>query len=385
MMRKTVLVAGASGVVGRAAIRHFARCDGWDVIGVSRRIPEQVPGARLFNLDLADVEACADLMSRVGADVTHLVFAAQYEAPGLADGWFDAQAIDLNRRMLTNLFEPLAAHATGLEHVSLMQGSKAYGMHDPSLFEQIRVPLRERDPRLEHPNFYFVQQGYLEALQKQGGWGLTVLRPTIIYGDAPGANMNAIRPIAVYAALEREKGRVLHYPGTTYDQPFREAADADLVAAALGWAAGSPGATDGVFNLTNGDTFLWRNVWQAVAKAFDMEAGEHRPMSFAEDLPAREAEWAALVDKYGLAAPRSLVEHIGANSLLYADWMLGGVPGVVAPLNSTIAIRQAGFNGCIDTEDMFHKWFLRVQADGVVPDHRPANSVRTSPALEDVP
>ena len=153
MMRKTVLVAGASGVVGRAAIRHFARCDGWDVIGVSRRIPEQVPGARLFNLDLADVEACADLMSRVGADVTHLVFAAQYEAPGLADGWSDAQAIDLNRRMLTNLFEPLAAHATGLEHVSLMQGSKAYGMHDPSLFEQIRVPLRELLPQLDPARF----------------------------------------------------------------------------------------------------------------------------------------------------------------------------------------------------------------------------------------
>lgn len=98
-----------------------------------------------------------------------------------------------------------------------------------------------------------------------------------------------------------------------------------------------------------------------------MEPGEHRPVMLAESLPAREDEWAALVSKHGLDAPASVEEYCGANSLLYSDWMLGAIPGVAAPLNSTIAVRQAGFHACIGTEDMFVKWFTRVQERGVVP------------------
>src|SRR5262245_29485365 len=35
-----VLVAGASGLVGYAAIRHFLTLPGWQVVGISRRVPE---------------------------------------------------------------------------------------------------------------------------------------------------------------------------------------------------------------------------------------------------------------------------------------------------------------------------------------------------------
>jgi NAD dependent epimerase/dehydratase family len=39
MAKRTVLVAGASGLVGSAAVRHFAQLPDWEVIGVSRRPP----------------------------------------------------------------------------------------------------------------------------------------------------------------------------------------------------------------------------------------------------------------------------------------------------------------------------------------------------------
>src|SRR5438067_539925 len=83
--------------------------------------------------------------------VAHLVFAAQYEAPGMVSGWFDPDAIARNQRMMRNLVGPLLAAAPRLEHVSLLQGSKAYGIHHPELAARVRTPLRERDPRLEHP------------------------------------------------------------------------------------------------------------------------------------------------------------------------------------------------------------------------------------------
>jgi nucleoside-diphosphate-sugar epimerase len=367
-MSKAVLVAGASGLVGNAALRRFA-ADGYETIGVSRRAPLVSDGATVVPLDLTDAEACAHFAGEYGARITHVVYAAQYEAPGLAPGWFDEEAITRNGAMLANLMTPLLAVARDLEHVSLLQGSKAYGMHHPDLLNKIRTPLRERDPRLDHPNFYFRQEDWLKA--HQGPWALTVWRPTVVYGDAPGVNMNALRGIAVYAALERAAGeQTLDYPGGTYDQPFQEAIDVDLLASALAWAARSAGARDRIFNVTNGDTFTWRHTWPAVCHAFGMQPGEHRPQELAAELPKRDHEWAALVDRHELNAARSIVEHCGANSLLYTDWMLGAIEGVAAPLNSTIAIRQAGFTECADTEDMFVRWMTHLQETGVVPASR---------------
>ena len=47
MSEKKVLVAGASGLVGFAAIKHFSQLPDWNAVGVSRRIP---PGLEKANL-----------------------------------------------------------------------------------------------------------------------------------------------------------------------------------------------------------------------------------------------------------------------------------------------------------------------------------------------
>jgi hypothetical protein len=102
-----------------------------------------------------------------------------------------------------------------------------------------------------------------------------------------------------------------------------------------------------------------------------MEPGESRPISLAAELPARADEWAAIVDRYALRAPRDLLQFVGYNSLVYADVMLAGAARPTTPiLNSTVAIRQAGFHECMDTEDMFRKWFSTLVARRILP---PAN------------
>src|SRR4029450_10857011 len=95
-------------------------------------------------------------------DVTHVVYAAVNEQPGLEAGWKDRAQMRLNLSMPENLFVPLAA-ASGLQHVSLLQGTKAYGAH----LGRIAVPARERAPRHPHENFYLLQTDYLRA-QQQG-------------------------------------------------------------------------------------------------------------------------------------------------------------------------------------------------------------------------
>jgi nucleoside-diphosphate-sugar epimerase len=365
--QQTVLVAGASGLIGQAAAGEFARRCGWRVIAASRRRPPLDEGAEWIELDLSDAAACASVAHRLDA-VTHLVYAAVHEVPGLSPGWFDDEIIDRNAAMLRNLLEPLSVPA-GLRHISLLQGTKAYGLHHPSIgAARVHNPLRERDPRLPHPNFYFRQEEYLRERQAAGGWGLSIFRPTVVYGEATGNNMNLIPVIGAWAALLRENGEPLHFPGRQLSAQLKEAVDAELVARALVWAAEAPLASEGTFNLTNGDTFLWQNAWPAIADTFDMAAGEHRPVLLAHELPARSEQWAALVDRHRLHAPRDILEFVGYNSLVYADQLLAGHDPAEGPvLNSTIAVRQAGFAECMDTEDMFRNIFGRLRERRVLP------------------
>ena len=368
-MAKRVLIAGASGLVGYAAVRHFATLPGWEAVGVSRRVPAGLPAeAELLSVDLLDAEACERVFGAM-SDVTHLVYAALQEVPGLMPGWVDPGVIERNAGMLRNLFEPLSRAASNLEHVSLLHGTKAYGLHHPSVGAKgVKVPLREREPRRDHPNFYFEQEDYLRARQAEGGWELTTWRPTVIYGDAPGNNMNPIPVIGAYAALLREEGKPLDFPGRPGAPTLREAVDADLVAHALSWATEEPKAWGGTFNLTNGDVFMWENVWPAIAETLGMEAGDPHELSLVEEMPKQQDGWASLVERHGLTSPADLVEYCGYNSLIYADTVLGAPNRPPLPiLNSTIAVRQAGFTECMDTEDMFRKWFSRLQETGAIP------------------
>ena len=134
----TVLIAGASGLVGFAAAKHFASLPGWKVVAISRRKPDGLEGVDLVSVDLTDRVACAEAFGRM-RDVTHLVYAALYEKPGLIRGWREPDQMETNRVMLENLFEPLRATASKLEHVTLLQGTKAYGAHIAPRSEERRV------------------------------------------------------------------------------------------------------------------------------------------------------------------------------------------------------------------------------------------------------
>jgi nucleoside-diphosphate-sugar epimerase len=363
-----VIVAGASGLVGHAAIRHFTALPGWEVVGVSRRTPADLPGAQLLAVNLLNPEACQAAFGAM-SDVTHVVYAALQETPGLFPGWTDEANIERNGAMLRNLFEPIAAVAKGLQHVSLLHGTKAYGLHHPAVNRaSVHNPLREREPRIEHRNFYWVQEDYLNEKQQGASWGITTFRPTVIYGGAWGANMNPLPAICVYGALLKQAGEPLHYPFAEHEPVIREAVDADLVADAIGWAATTPTARGEAFNLTNGDVFTWQGVWPAIAEALGMRAGDHRPFSFAQDLPKRSGEWAALVAKHNLRAPAALLDFVGENSLVYTDMLMTAPARPLPPiLNSTIKGRLAGFQACIDTEDMFRKWIAKLQEERVIP------------------
>ena len=346
-------MAGASGLVGFAAAKHFAQRPGWKVIAVSRRLPEGLDGVELVSVDLTDRARSAEVFGRL-REVTHVVYAALYEKPGLIRGWRERDQMETNRVMLENFFEPLRGAAQRLRHVTLLQGTKAYGAH----LGPIAIPAKERQPRHEHENFYWLQEDYVRQRQRDQAWTFTILRPQVIFGESLGSHMNLIPAIGVYAALLREQGRPLAFPG---GPPWvREAVDADLLAHACEWAATSPACANETFNINNGDVFEWRQVWPAIAGALDMEVGPDDPLSLADTLPPREKEWEAIVRRHGLRAPARFADYVG-QGFIYADaqFAYGAKRPPPTTLVSTIKARQAGFHECMDTEDMFRKWFRR--------------------------
>jgi nucleoside-diphosphate-sugar epimerase len=360
----TILIAGASGVFGAAAVERFAGL-GWRVLALSRRPPDvQAPFEHLA-LDLTDAAACQAAADRF-APVTHVVYAALFEKPGLVPGWFEQDQMQTNLAMMANLMDPLLAAAKDLRHVSVFQGTKAYGAH----VHPIAVPARENTPRDPHDNFYWLQEDYMRSAHASAtpagaGWDFTIWRPQIVFGAAHGVAMNLIPVLGAYAAICRELGRPFDCPGTPGN--IIEAVDADLIAEALAWAAEAPAARGETFNITNGDVMVWRNVWPAIARAVGLEPAFGEPVALSQFLPAHAAVWDRIVARHNLR-PIAMTDLLG-QSHHYADLLFAWNAPTPPPsfLVSTIKLRQAGFGACIDTEAMFAKWLGRLADRGVLP------------------
>lgn len=362
-MAKTVLIAGASGLVGAAAVEKFLN-EGWNVIALSRRKPE-VDSKRSFThlaLDLRDAAACTEA-AKGFTKVTHVIYTAVFELPGLVPGWSEKVQMNTNLEMLQNLLEPLAASAKKLEHVSLLQGTKAYGVH----LHPIRIPARERFARDQHENFYWLQEDYLKAKSSKAGFAFSIWRPQLIVGPNYGVVMNLPPIIGAYAAIRKEEGLPFSFPGGV---PWVwEAVDTNLVADALFWGATAKAASGETFNLTNGEVFEWRDLWPAMANVLGVEVGPDSPLSLAEYLPAKSDVWDRIVAKHGLRNVK-MSELVG-ESHHYADFCFayGATQSPPAAFVSTVKIKKAGFGGVADTEESFCYWLRVLQQRKILPTY----------------
>ena len=343
--QKPVLVAGASGVIGAGAVEHFAHLPGWQVIALSRRRPVVSADCAFTHItaDLTDPVACAAAVAAL-PPVTHLVYAAVAEAPGLVTGWRDDALMVQNDHMFAHLLAPLAA-AGQLRHVSLLQGAKAYGAHH----HPVTAPLREDGPRDPHANFYWLHEDRLRETAAKADFTFTIWRPQVLLGSAPGAAMNPVAAIGAYAAICRERHLPFALPGE--GAPLWELVDTGLLAQAMAWAATTPAAAVQTFNITNGDVFVLLHAWAALADGLGLAPRGEAPPSFASFFAeaASQQAFATLARRHGLVEP-SLDALLG-QSHHYLD-LLGSAriaERATPVLLSTIKLRQAGFAACRDS------------------------------------
>ena len=201
-MQRKVLVAGAQGVIGRAAATRLAARPDTQVLGLSRRTEPSIPNVEAVSVDLLDPGQVRDRLGGI-RDVTHIVFGAYIEKQTAAE------KSTVNVAILRNLLDVVEETAPGLRHVTFYQGGKAYGAD----LGPFKTPAREDDPRLMPPNFYYDQENLLRERQKGKDWSFTALRPEAVCGFAVGNPMNLLTVIAVYAAISKELGIPLRFPG----------------------------------------------------------------------------------------------------------------------------------------------------------------------------
>jgi nucleoside-diphosphate-sugar epimerase len=352
-----VLICGALGTVGRSALDHFEKLTDWQIVGMGRRKPDFPTRADWLAVDLRD-DACQKQIREVKG-ITHVIYAALYErTENLTGAWTENEHVETNLKMLRNTIEAVEASNPELRHITLLQGTKAYGGH----LGPFRMPARESDPRYMPPNFYYNQQDWLSARQVGKRWSWTVLRPQIVCGNTIGSPLNIVTGIGVYAAISREHGIPLRFPGG----PSRvsEATDARLIAKAAHWAMTEPRCANEIFNIANGDVFLWENVWPKLADVFKMKLEPPHPFSLNRLMPGNEPVWNRIVDKYNL---KRYDYKTMVPSWQLIDYLLGYGQRPNPHHLSTIKARKFGFHDCVDTEEMFVDLLTELQETKVLP------------------
>ena len=351
-MTDSVLIVGASGIIGRYASAHLSSRAAWQVTGLARSRPVDMPEIGFIATDL--LAPAPDAAARAAlSQITHVVYAGYLQPPG-AD-W--SALSEINTRMFRGLLDLLEAHAPALRRIVLMQGQKYYGSH----LGPFKTPAREDDPRPAVPNFYYGQQDLLEERSRHADWDWVCLRPHIVCGLASGSPMNLILLIGVYASLCKSLGLPLRFPGkaSAYGG-LNQATDAGLLARSVEWALTTSSCAGQAFNITNGDLYRWEQIWPIAAEVFALEPGPPASLPLQDFLTEQAPLWRQLAAQYGLASDElsTLVDGAFGDYVFNVDW------DVIA---HTIKARQHGFHDCRDSEEMFRALLGQLRSERQVP------------------
>ncbi|MEP4379600.1 MAG: SDR family oxidoreductase [Alphaproteobacteria bacterium] len=350
MTQNTALIAGALGVTGRALVEHLEDKPDWDIVALSRRAPDFPTRATFLSVDLTDA---ADCRAKLAAhrEITHVFYTAYSQQATVA------AEIPVNVGMLANLMDAVEETAN-LRHVQLMHGAKWYGTYLGSY----KTPAREDDPRPLPVNFYHAQQDWLvERQAAQSSWSWSAMRPHGVWGFSTGSAMNLMTGVACYAAISKQLGVPLRWPGNAgfFDRLY-QLIDVDLLAEAMVWAATTPSAKNAAFNITNGDLFRWRQIWPRIADFFEMDVAEPQPIPIAATMADKGELWDRMVAGNGLR-PYALDEIV---NWAYLDMALNND---FDQMSSLTKIFKAGWTNVWDSEATITRQLQKLRDNKIIP------------------
>jgi nucleoside-diphosphate-sugar epimerase len=351
-MTRTALIAGATGAASKRLVEILLAGEGWTVIGLSRNPPgSRDRRLRYVKADLLDAGACKAALADC-REVSHVFYTARAKF-----GEGGVEMVEENVAMLRNVLDAVEPVARGLEHVHLVEGTKWYGMHLGSM----RTPAREGDARHMPPNFYYDQEDLLRSRQAGKSWAWSASRPNFIYDFAPERPRNIVSTLGAWAAICRELGLPLDFPGRpgSFDA-LTEMTDATQLARAMVWMSTSPAARNQAYNVTDGGLMRWRNFWPRLAEHFGMQPGTVRPLPLSDWMADKGPVWERIVARHGLQPTR--MDQVALWP--FADFLWHREYDVISSLTK---LRQHGFHDTIDTEEHLLAHLRRYREERLLP------------------
>ncbi|WP_089331961.1 SDR family oxidoreductase [Hymenobacter mucosus] len=351
MSTNTILVVGGNGIIGRNATDYLQSTGNWNVLVTSASELDYDTPAQYVQLNLLDNQAVVQQAEQL-REVTHVLYAAYIEGKTLA-----AQT-HVNLDLLRNLVVGLEQVAPNFQHLTFIQGGKAYGVH----LGRYKTPALETDPRHFPPNFYYSQEDFLREHSAGKSWTWTAVRPDIVVGFAVGNPMNLANLIAVYASLCKELHVPFRFPGSlkAYDV-LVNVTDATLLAKGMEYVSTRPECSQEIYNVTNGDVFRWSQLWPRFAEYFGVAYAE--PITFPlQDYMADKAElWQHMVEKHGLKS-HTLDELV---QWPFGDFIFNVEADAFFDVNK---LRRAGFHEMhVDSFESFRNQFEQLKAEKIIP------------------
>ena len=355
-MKRTALIAGITGIGGNHVARELL-ANGWDVFGLSRRPPEDLPCVHHVAADLLNPTALASALANVTP--TH-VFITTWMRQDT-----EAENIRVNATLVRNLLDALSSKKS-LRHVALVTGLKHY----LGPFEAYArsgtlpdTPLRESQPRLPLENFYYAQEDEVYTAAERDRFTWTVHRPHTIIGLAVGNAMNLGTTLAVYATICKETGRAFQFPGSEAQwNGLSDVTDARMLARQLVWAADTDAARNEAFNIVNGDIFRWSWLWPKLAAWFDVQpagfSGTIQPLEAA--MANDHALWREIAQRHDLTEPD--LDRLASS--WHTDLDLGRPLEVMTDMANS---RRLGFSAYQATDASFFDLFERLRTARLIP------------------
>ncbi|WP_294296197.1 SDR family oxidoreductase [uncultured Chryseobacterium sp.] len=355
-MKNIALVVGATGITGSNLAEELIS-QNWITYGLARNHRSAVAGLKPVKADLLDEESLSEALKDVVP--THVFFTTWMRKEN------EQENITVNRAMVQNLLNVLSSKKS-VRHVALVTGLKHYlGPFEAYVNAGIlpQTPVREEHPRLEYPNFYYAQEDAVYEAAERDHFSWSIHRPHTVIGYAIGNLMNMGITLAVYASICKETGAKFVWPGSEAQwNGLSDVTDAKILAKQLIWASTTEEAGNQAFNVTNGDVFRWKWLWNRIADYFGIEAdgynGTIRPLE--KEMETRQEAWSKIADKYDLKEK----DLNRLSSAWHTDLDLGRPLEVMTDMSKS---RKLGFTAFESTEDSFIRLFEKLKTEKIIP------------------
>lgn len=350
IMKNTALVVGATGLAGSNLAKELIAQD-WTVYGLARNPKEVVKGVIPVAADLLDKEGLILALKEVNP--TQVFFTTWMRKNT------EAENIVVNAAIVRNVLDVLSPKQS-VKHVALVTGLKHYlGPFESYVNTGVLpiTPVREEHPRLNLENFYYAQEDEVYNASVRDGFTWSIHRPHTLIGYAVGNLMNMGITLAVYANICKEEGLPMVWPGSEAQwNGISDVTDASVLAKQLIWASTTDAAKNQVFNVTNGDVFRWKWLWEEIANYFNVPFegydGNIKPLE--QHLLHKEEVWQRIIDNNELQA----IPLIKLVSPWHTDADLGRPIEVLTDMSKS---RKLGFNEYQSTKDSFITLFERLR------------------------